>query len=62
MKAMVIGQEKKLYYWTTTLFSGYGQVEVVEWLQLALVWVTYLLGYNTSPLLGSLIVKHKNSE
>ena len=43
--AIVIGQEKS-YYWTMTSCSRCGQVEVMEWLQLALVWVTYLLRYN----------------
>ena len=38
--AMMIGQEKKSYYWTTTSCRGCGQVEVMEWLQLAPVWVT----------------------
>ena len=44
--AMMIGQERKSYYWTTTSCSRCGQVEVVEWRQLASVWVTYLLRYD----------------
>ena len=58
--AMMIAQEKKSYYWTMISYSGCGQVEVMEWLWLALVWVMCLLGYNSSPLPGSLIVKLQN--
>ena len=52
MWALVIGQEKKSYYWTMTSCSGCGQEEVVELLWLASVWVTYLSRYDTSPFLG----------
>ena len=59
-QVMVIDQEKKSYYWTVTLCSGSGQVKVMEWLWLATVWVTYLLRYDTSALLESMIVKLQN--
>ena len=51
MWAMVIGQGKKWYYWTTTLYSECGQVEVVEWLRFG--WRIFLR-YDTIVYLLSL--------
>ena len=56
---MVIGQEKKPYYWAMTSCSECGQVEVVEWFWLVLVMHPFCRN-DTSPFPGSLIVKLKH--